>query len=64
MEDEHGKEYERNVDPRSNLLNFFGCNSNILIFFFIIMELKIVLHVNGHMTVSPGYACIPLENYW
>ena len=32
VKDEHGKEYERNVDPRSNLPNFFGCNSNKLIF--------------------------------
>ena len=54
MEDEHGKEYERNVDPRSNLI--FGCNSNKLkkIYIYIIMELKIVVHVNGHMTVRPS----------
>ena len=60
MEDEHGNAYEKSVGPRSNLPNFFGCNSNKLKFFFIIMELKIVLHVNGHMTVRPSYTFLPL----
>ena len=54
MEDEHGKAYERNVDPRSNLPKFFGCNSNKLKKKIIVMELNIVLHINGHMTVRPG----------
>ena len=53
MEDEHGKAYERNVDPRSDLPKFFGCNNNKLKKN-IIMELKIVLHVNWHMTVRLG----------
>ena len=53
VEDEQGKAYERNVDPRSNLpkfLDVIGINLKKKI---IIMELKIVLHVNGHMTVRP-----------
>ena len=50
MKDEHGKAYERNVDPRSNLPKTFGRNSNKLKNIDIIMELKIVLHVNGYMT--------------
>ena len=54
MEDGHDKAYERNVDPRSNLPNFFGCNSNKLKNLYIIMEFKIVLPVNGHMIVRPG----------
>ena len=54
-EDEHSKAYERNVDPRSNLPKNFGCNSNKLKnIYIIIMELNIILHVNGHMTVRPG----------
>jgi hypothetical protein len=30
VEGNHGKEYERNVYPISNLPNFFGCNCNKL----------------------------------
>jgi hypothetical protein len=30
VEDEHDKAYDRNVDPRSNLPNFLGCNNNKL----------------------------------
>ena len=30
VEDEHGKACERNVDPRSNLAKYFGCNTNKL----------------------------------
>ena len=29
----------------------------------IIMEL-ILLHVNGHTSVIPGMACVPLGNHW
>ena len=50
MEDEHGKAYERNVDPRSNLPNVMTINLKKIT----IMELKIVLHVNGHMIVRPS----------
>ena len=53
VEDKHGKVYEINVDPGNNFPDFFGCNSNKLKKN-IIMELKTVLHVNGHMTVRPG----------
>ena len=29
----------------------------------IIMEL-ILLHLNGHTSVRPGMACVPLGNHW
>jgi hypothetical protein len=53
VDDKHVKACERNVDPRSNFPNFFGCNSNKFKKI-IIMELKIVLHVNGHITIRLG----------
>ena len=59
MEDKHGKACERNVVPRRNISKFLDV-MGIYIYIFIIMELNIVMHVNGHMTVRPSYAFLPL----